>query len=152
MLDVAQGETTIASIVLETAGGRGRELATNRRAREADVTKLWPRALGKLHRFHIELVLAITSAVLGVATLAAPTWLERGTGLDPDFGSGHLEWAVAGVFAAMALAAALSARSHYRQLFPREDLDGSAAEVEVRLPVIRAPRAPDGKPRRDDRA
>jgi hypothetical protein len=66
-------------------------------------------------RLHIEVVLAVISAALCVLTLAIPEWIEELTGLQPDAGSGVLEWIIAGIFlAAAAVSAALAARDYRR--------------------------------------
>jgi hypothetical protein len=72
--------------------------------------------MGKLHRLHIELVLAVVSGVLGCFTVVEPGWIEQVTDVDLDRQSGALEWGVVTVLALVAVAAALSARKHYRQL------------------------------------
>jgi hypothetical protein len=46
-------------------------------------------------RISIEVVLFLASAVLFVATLVEPEWIEMLTGLEPDEGSGSLELAIA---------------------------------------------------------
>jgi hypothetical protein len=67
-------------------------------------------------RVRIEVVLAVISAALCVLTLVFPEWIEELTGLEPDAGSGALEWLAAGVFLVAAVAAAVSARRDYRRL------------------------------------
>jgi hypothetical protein len=52
-------------------------------------------------RFWVQLALAVGSAVLLIGTLAWPDWIEIVFRVDPDHGSGWLEWAI--VFAAFAL-------------------------------------------------
>jgi hypothetical protein len=64
----------------------------------------------------VETILAATFAVLAVVTAVWPTWIESITGLEPDAGSGSLEWAIVAVFAAAALGAAIVARHDYRNL------------------------------------
>jgi hypothetical protein len=72
--------------------------------------------LGKLHRFHIELALAIVSGLLGFVTIAVPDWFERLTGLnDLDGRTNGFEWVVTAALGAIAVAAALSARAHHRR-------------------------------------
>jgi ABC-type thiamin/hydroxymethylpyrimidine transport system permease subunit len=67
-------------------------------------------------RLRIEVALAVISAAMCVLTLVFPAWVEELTGLEPDAGSGELEWIVAGVFLAAAVVAALLARRAYRRL------------------------------------
>ena len=67
-------------------------------------------------RLRIEVVLAGISAALCILTLVFPEWIEALTGLEPDAGSGALEWIVAGVFLAAAVVSAVLARRDYRRL------------------------------------
>ena len=67
-------------------------------------------------RLRIEVVLAVISTVLCILTLVIPQWIEELTGLEPDAGSGALEWVIAGVFLVAAVVAALLARRDYRRL------------------------------------
>ena len=53
--------------------------------------------------------LAIASAVLSVLTFALPDWIEVVVGVDPDSGSGAVEWIVAAALLAVAFAAASAA-------------------------------------------
>ena len=56
-------------------------------------------------RILAESTLAIVAAVLAVITAINAEWIEWLTGLDPDGGSGALEWAFVGIFALGALLA-----------------------------------------------
>jgi preprotein translocase subunit SecG len=67
-------------------------------------------------RLRIEVVLAVISAALCVLTLVFPEWIEELTGLEPDAGSGALEWIIAGVFLVAALVFSVLARRDYRRL------------------------------------
>ena len=67
-------------------------------------------------RLRIEVALAVVSAMLCVLTLVFPQWIEELTGLEPDAGSGALEWAVTAVFLVAAVASAMLARRDYRRL------------------------------------
>jgi hypothetical protein len=67
-------------------------------------------------RLRIEVVLAGVSAALCILTLVLPAWIEGATGLEPDRGSGALEWLVAGVCLTAAAASAALARRDYRRL------------------------------------
>jgi ABC-type thiamin/hydroxymethylpyrimidine transport system permease subunit len=73
--------------------------------------------MGRLRRrLRIEVVLAVISAVLGVLTLVFPQWIEELTRLEPDAGSGALEWIIAGIFLLAAAVSAVLARRDYRRL------------------------------------
>jgi len=67
-------------------------------------------------RLRIEVVLAVISATLCVLTLVFPEWIEELTGLEPDAGSGALEWIIAGVFLIAAVVSGVLARLDYRRL------------------------------------
>jgi hypothetical protein len=67
-------------------------------------------------RLRVEVVLAVVSAALCILTFAFPEWIEESTGLQPDAGSGALEWVVAVVFLVAALVSAMLARRDYRRL------------------------------------
>lgn len=67
-------------------------------------------------RRRVEMALAVISAVLGIATMLFPEWIEELTGLDPDAGSGALEWIITGAFLVAALISALLARRDTRRL------------------------------------
>lgn len=62
----------------------------------------------------IEMVLAAIFAALAIVTLTWPTWIESLSGLEPDRGSGELEWLITAVFAVVAVGAALLSRRDYR--------------------------------------
>jgi uncharacterized membrane protein len=67
-------------------------------------------------RLRIEVVLALISAALCVLTLVFPKWIEALTGLEPDAGSGALEWIVAGVLFVATVVSAVLARRDFRSL------------------------------------
>jgi hypothetical protein len=67
-------------------------------------------------RLRIEVVLAVISAALCVLTLVLPEWIEGLTGLEPDAGSGALEWIIAGVFLVAAVVSTVLARRDYKRL------------------------------------
>ena len=67
-------------------------------------------------RLRVEVTLAVISAALCVLTFAFPQWIEESTGLEPDAGSGALEWIIAGVFLTATLVSAVLARRDYRRL------------------------------------
>jgi len=70
-------------------------------------------------RFWADATLAVTCAALLVLTAAWPTWIEGIFGVDPDAGSGLVEWAIVAILAATALASALHARSQWRRVYAR---------------------------------
>ena len=61
-------------------------------------------------RFRIEVVLAVLAAGLAVLTLITREWIEIVFGIDPDKGSGALEWAIAAALFVASAALALIAR------------------------------------------
>ena len=67
-------------------------------------------------RLRIEVALAVISAGLCALTLVFPEWIEELTGLEPDGGSGALEWMIAGLFLVAAAVPAVMARRDYRRL------------------------------------
>jgi hypothetical protein len=67
-------------------------------------------------RLRVEVLLAAISAGLFVLTLINAEWIEALTGLEPDAGSGALEFLIAAAFLVAAVVTALMARRDYRQL------------------------------------
>lgn len=67
-------------------------------------------------RLRVEVILAAISAGLFILTLINAEWIEALTGLEPDAGSGALEWLIAAAFLVAAVVIALMARRDYRQL------------------------------------
>jgi hypothetical protein len=62
----------------------------------------------------LDLILAISSGVVFVLTLAWPAWIEALFGIDPDRGNGALELLVAGTLLAVALVAGRRAARRLR--------------------------------------
>jgi hypothetical protein len=54
-------------------------------------------------RRNLDAVLACLALIGLMVTLAWPDWIERLTGLDPDGGSGAVEWVVIAVLAVLTL-------------------------------------------------
>jgi hypothetical protein len=61
-------------------------------------------------RFLIETALAVASAALLLLTLISKEWIEFLFGVDPDGGSGALEWAIVGAMLALTVAFGALAR------------------------------------------
>ena len=66
-------------------------------------------------RFWLEAVGAGAALLLALATAVSPTWIERLFGVDPDQGSGALEWAVVAGLACIAVSLALITRVEWRR-------------------------------------
>lgn len=66
-------------------------------------------------RFWLDLALALVSIVLLVMTLLWKDWIELAFGIDPDAGSGAVEWAIVGLTIVLALAFSALARSEWRR-------------------------------------
>jgi hypothetical protein len=64
-------------------------------------------------RFLVELAVAATSALLAGLTLAGRNWIEVAFGVDPDRGSGSLEWAIVGLTVTLTLVALALARAEW---------------------------------------
>jgi hypothetical protein len=62
-------------------------------------------------RFWPEAVLAAVALVLAIVTLFWKDWIEIVFGVDPDGGSGALEWAIVGGLFILALALGVMARA-----------------------------------------
>ena len=64
--------------------------------------------------FWIESWLAAVGGLLAVITLISQEWIELVFRVDPDHGSGALEWAIVGGLVAVSLASAALARLEWR--------------------------------------
>ena len=69
-------------------------------------------------RFRIEAAISALSAVSLVATVIDPEWIEFVFGVDPDGGSGALEWGLSPGLAALALLSAARAGGDWRRAGP----------------------------------
>jgi hypothetical protein len=67
-------------------------------------------------RLRIEATLAGLSFALFALTLVFPEWIEATTGLEPDAGSGALEFIISGALLLIAIGSALLARRDRRRL------------------------------------
>jgi hypothetical protein len=70
------------------------------------------------NRFVIEAALASGTAVLTLVTLISREWIEVVFHVDPDAGSGLLEWAIVVALAAATLLFSLLARADWRRARP----------------------------------
>jgi hypothetical protein len=66
-------------------------------------------------RIWSEVALAVVAAGLAILTLVSRDWIELIFGIDPDGGSGALEWAIVAGAAVGALALALIARWDWKR-------------------------------------
>ncbi|MGY1703309.1 hypothetical protein ACI79C_01955 [Geodermatophilus sp. SYSU D00697] len=67
------------------------------------------------HRFWVEVVLAVTAAALAVVSLIWHDWIEILFEVEPDGGSGELEWLLTAALAVLAVGFALAARVEFRR-------------------------------------
>jgi hypothetical protein len=66
-------------------------------------------------RVRIEIAAAAIAAALATLTLITPDWIEIFAGVDPDRGSGALEWAIVAVLVTASVALAFIARWERRR-------------------------------------
>lgn len=67
-------------------------------------------------RFWAEVFLGSVSAVLLVVTLIRPDWIEVAFGVEPDSGSGALEWGIVALLAVTTVVLSLLARYEWLRL------------------------------------
>ena len=80
-------------------------------------------------RFWIEASLAVVSALLLLATVISREWIEVLFGVDPDHGSGSLEWLVVGGVTIVAIVFSVIARIEWRSTsHPLRDLQSPTAD------------------------
>jgi hypothetical protein len=65
--------------------------------------------------FWVDLCAAVASLLVLAATVVSPTWIESVSGLDPDAGSGAVEWWYAALAAGVAAGSSLLARAELRR-------------------------------------
>jgi hypothetical protein len=86
------------------------------------MTERWPWGLQGVSARHIgtrfwaRLALAVVSVVLLVSTVVWPDWIEIVFRVDPDHGSGWLEWAIVAAAVALLVTFSVSARSEWRRV------------------------------------
>jgi len=66
-------------------------------------------------RFWIEVVLAAVTIALLLLTLISRDWIEEVFGVDPDAGSGALEWGIVIALAVATVAFSLMARAEWKR-------------------------------------
>jgi hypothetical protein len=66
-------------------------------------------------RFWVESTLALVTVVLFVLTLVSREWIEELFGVEPDAGSGSLEWAIVAAFGVASIAFSLLARAEWKR-------------------------------------
>jgi hypothetical protein len=64
----------------------------------------------------VERAVAYISVVLAVATASFPAWIEAILGVDPDHGSGLVEWLLVAGLAVVGISSGALARHHGRRL------------------------------------
>lgn len=69
-------------------------------------------------RFWLEAALASLTGILTIATLIKRDWIEAVFGVDPDAGSGSLEWGMVVVAFVLTIAFAALARAEWRRAAP----------------------------------
>ncbi|MBK3627828.1 ABC transporter permease [Streptomyces sp. MBT49] len=69
-------------------------------------------------RFWVETALGTVSGLLFVVTLVRRDWIELVFGVEPDAGSGAVEWLVVAVTALVTVLCALAARTEWRRAHP----------------------------------
>jgi hypothetical protein len=74
------------------------------------------RISGRLRpRFWASSALFLVSSLILACTAAWPTWIEGLFGIDPDGGSGMVEWAITGALITVAVGSAVLARWEWRR-------------------------------------
>ena len=66
-------------------------------------------------RFWFEAIAGVVCAAAFLLTLAWPEWIEEVLRVDPDGGSGAVEWLLVAGLAIVALAASVAARTEWRR-------------------------------------
>ncbi len=69
-------------------------------------------------RYWVEVGLAIVTGALLVLTIITREWIEIIFGVDPDGGSGALEWAIVAGLAVLTLASTVAARREWVRAAP----------------------------------
>lgn len=77
-------------------------------------------------RFWLEACLGVLSAALLLLTLLVPDWIEAVFGIEPDEGTGSLEWAIVGALLVATVAASALARLEWRRRLSAGPSHGSS--------------------------
>jgi hypothetical protein len=64
----------------------------------------------------IQAGLAAATGILTVVTIVSREWIEFVFGVDPDHGSGAMEWAVVAILAVATIGFTLAARAQWRRM------------------------------------
>jgi hypothetical protein len=92
-------------------------------ARESERLERPRQRVLKDNLLHSSIALAVVGGTIGVATIAAPDWIELVAKFDPDRDSGQFELAVTTVSTGIAMVTAFLAAFRYRQLLRRRERD-----------------------------
>lgn len=65
-------------------------------------------------RVRLETAVALCAGILGILTIFWHDWIEVLTGWDPDHHDGRAEWLLVAALLAVAVAAGVGARRHWR--------------------------------------
>lgn len=82
---------------------------------------------GVRRRFWVELALAIVSVLLVLLALVWRDWVETVFGVEPDGGSGSLEWLIAVAFVVAAITFCAGARREWRRTISRRSSSDATA-------------------------
>jgi hypothetical protein len=66
-------------------------------------------------RFWLEAILSVLTTGLFVLTLVSRDWIERVFHVEPDGGSGALEWLIVAVLLVVSIALIVAARTEWRR-------------------------------------
>jgi len=69
-------------------------------------------------RFWFEAAIALCTCCLALLTILWPDWIELVFGVDPDHGSGRLEWAAVAALAVAAVTASVATRVEWQRSAP----------------------------------
>jgi hypothetical protein len=70
--------------------------------------------------FGLEVALACSAFIFAVITAIWRDWIEIVFGVDPDKGSGSLEWLIVAVSLAVAVTCGVAARAQWQRLRPEQ--------------------------------